>query len=84
MFDQSECVHYSVRYTFYLLQLVYPASQSIHLDALLSGSAVQLGDGLLLLRAVALRLVTRLTHAPQLLLHAAQMLLLQGETERTV
>lgn len=41
----------------HLLQLVYPAPQGVHLYALLTDSALQLSDGLLLLCAVALSLV---------------------------
>lgn len=42
----------------HLLQLVYPAPQGVHLHPLLANSAVQLSDGLLLLCAVALSLIT--------------------------
>lgn len=63
----------------YLLQLVDPAAERVHLDALLSHSGVQLSDGLFLLGAVVLRFISRLTNRSQLLLQAAQVLLLQRE-----
>lgn len=42
----------------HLLQLVYPTPKGVQLYALLAYSAVQLSDGLLLLCAVALSLIT--------------------------
>lgn len=40
-----------------LLELLYPAPQSVHLGALMAGLALQLRDGLLLLGAVELDLL---------------------------
>lgn len=51
-----------------LLELFYPAPQSVHLNALLAVLGLQLRDGLLLLGAVELDLLQGRTHRAKLLL----------------
>lgn len=62
-----------------LVELVYPAPQTLHLYVLLAVLELQLGDGLFLLAAVELELLQRRTHRVKLLLHRRHMLLLLRE-----
>lgn len=59
-----------------LLELLYPAPQSIHLDALLAILGLQLRDGLFLKRALELDLLQGGTQQAKLFFQGRHMLLL--------
>lgn len=65
-----------------LLQLLYPAPQTVHLDALLAVLHLQLRDGLFLLGAVELDFLQGGTHRAKLLLQGRHMLLLLRGNKR--
>lgn len=65
-----------------LVELVYPAPQTLHLYVLLAVLELQLGDGLFLLAAVELELLQRRTYRVKLLLQRRHVLLLLRERSK--
>lgn len=60
----------------YLLKLLYPAPQAVHLHALVAALRLQLRDALFLLGAMQLQLLHGRTQGAQLLLQGRHVLLL--------